>query len=76
MASSGSPASLHNINQKFIDVIANMLIEQNRQLLEIISENEGIPVHELHSRYLKHPSVFHQEICSYAKREYKGTSSA
>ena len=41
-----------DIHQKFIEILTNIVMEQNKQLLTIISENEKINKKELFRKYI------------------------
>ena len=41
--------------EKLFEVIYQIVIQQNRHLLEEIAVREKIPVHEMYQTFLKHP---------------------
>jgi hypothetical protein len=43
------------INEKFLEIIYQLVIKQNKYLLKEISEREQIPYAELHELFLKNP---------------------
>jgi hypothetical protein len=59
-----------SINQKFVEIIAYLLTEQNRQLLKIISEEECIPLDKLNDTYLKSRQQVYTDIHKYATETY------
>ena len=56
-------------NVKYVEMIHNFLVEQNRQLLKIIADAEDLDFDELAQKYLQNRSVFHDKLT-------KKTSSA
>lgn len=56
-----------SLNQKFVEMIAYLLAEQNRQLIEIISENEMLPLEELQFKYLNTKSDIYADVCRFAR---------
>lgn len=40
------------MNQKFLEIISNLVMEQKRQLIDIISKEEGLPKDEMYKHYL------------------------
>lgn len=53
------PPTKFKVNQKYIEIIFNLLCEQNRQLLKLIAENEGLDYTEMANRYLMSLQQFH-----------------
>jgi hypothetical protein len=51
-----------NIHQKFIEILTNVVLEQNKQLLTIISENEKISKKELFRKYLASKNMISNTI--------------
>ena len=43
------------INEKFLEIIYQLVIKQNKYLLKEISKREQIPYAELHELFLKNP---------------------
>ena len=48
-------------------MVSNLIIEQNRQLLIILSEQECLPLEKLQAMYLKTRSEMYAEISKYAR---------
>lgn len=46
-------------NVKLIEMIHNFLSEQNRQLLKLIADSEGLNFEELADKYLQSRTDFH-----------------
>lgn len=57
------------LNSKYIEWIHNFLSEQNRQLLQIIAEKEGLDFEELANRYLTPRSKFYQDLTKIASAQ-------
>ena len=47
------------INQKFIEILHNLIVMQNIQLLKIIAEEENIPIKLLEDQFITSRSQFH-----------------
>jgi len=72
--SKGSTATMstqpYKINQKFIEILSNILIEQNRQLIKCISEDYDYPVEKL-ANLLQTKQGFHDLLIGYLRSEDK-----
>ncbi len=44
-----------DLNEKIIEIIYNIIIQQNKYLLTVISQREKIPLLELRDLFLKQP---------------------
>lgn len=55
------PTKIH-INQKFIEIIFNLLIEQNKQLLKIIAEDNGWKYKAMVRKYVPTRQDFHDHF--------------
>lgn len=54
--------ALLRLHQKHIEIIANILFEQNRQLLKEIAEDLRLPENELYDKFLFNRQKFYDEI--------------
>lgn len=47
------------INIKYMEIIHNYIVEQNKQLLKCIADDENLDYNELISKYIMSKSKFH-----------------
>jgi hypothetical protein len=53
------------LNEKIIEVIYNIIIQQNKYLIKVISQREKIPLIELKDLFLKQPRKRFKEFISH-----------
>lgn len=57
------------INQKFLEILCNLVMEQKRQLIDIIAEDEQLPKEDLYKRYLCPKQNIYQSVSHFARRK-------
>ena len=65
-----------DMNQKFIEMLGYLIINQNYQLLKIIAKEEGINFNELKNKYLITRTQFHDMLNERSNKFQSSSSSS